>query len=61
MFLCLGLLVITFSCQKEDVSNDTTNLQEKGVNNDVFRKGKLSDYKHVRDFVATIKATQPIQ
>ena len=55
-FLVLGLMLITFGCQKDNLEDEQLEaLQEENAKNNLFKKGKLSDYGQVKDFVKTLK------
>ena len=58
-FLFLGLMLMTFGCQKDNFEEqEANNLHEEGINNNLFKKGKLSDYSHVKDYIKSIKNTK---
>ncbi|MDG5492863.1 hypothetical protein [Psychroserpens sp. SPM9] len=59
--LFLGIVVMTFSCQKEnlDEQDPNNNLEEDG--NTLFKKGKLYEYTQVKDFVKSLKTKKKIE
>ena len=53
-YLVLGIMLMTYGCQKDNFDDtNPENLQETG--NNLFKRGQLSDYSEVKDFVKSLK------
>lgn len=59
LFLFSGIVVMTISCEKENLNEQDLNTGNDHGGNTLFRKGKLSDYSRVKDFVTDIKDAKP--
>lgn len=46
---------MTFGCQKENLNEQDPNTGHQQGGNTLFRKGKLSEFSHVKDFITEIK------
>ncbi|WP_299337355.1 hypothetical protein [uncultured Psychroserpens sp.] len=57
-YLVLGIMLMIYGCQNDNFDDSNPeHLQDTG--NDLFRKGKLSDYSEVKDFVKSLKNSKP--